>query len=244
MIRWLNQALLRTAGLAVAVVLSFGAFQAPAQAQSSVFNPKLGSPPVRSSASSSQVAPVGAAPSAAVPIQPVAPVAAVPLPAGTVAVAAPSLSDYRLGPGDVITIRVFGEDDLSREKIRITDGGSLSVPAVGEIDVKGLTLGDVERIVTKALKGRILVNPRVSVFVDEYRPFFINGMVEKPGGYPFQPGLTLRSAASLAGGFKDRASMSKLFIQRAGDTQRTQVKVGLDAPIFPGDIITVEESFF
>ncbi|MEJ7137282.1 polysaccharide biosynthesis/export family protein [Amphibiibacter pelophylacis] len=236
---WVRQGAVMAAGL----LLGIGV----ASAQG-VFNPKLGSPPVRSEAAAANAsmsaaiaAPVtssGASSSTAVAPLPL------PMPVAPGAVAPINLSDYRLGPGDVITIRVFGEDDLSREKIRLTDGGTISVPAVGELDVRGQTLGDVERMVTKALKGRILVNPRVSVFVDEYRPFFINGMVEKPGGYPFQPGLTLRSAASLAGGFKDRASMSKLFIQRASDTQHQQVKVGLDAPIYPGDIITVEESFF
>jgi len=60
--------------------------------------------------------------------------------------------------------------------------------------VLGRTLGDLEAIVVKGLKGRILVNPKVSVQIDEYRPFYVNGMVEKPGGYPFQPGLTVRKA--------------------------------------------------
>jgi len=102
----------------------------------------------------------------------------------------------------------------------------------------------VERMVVEGLKGRILVNPRVSVTVEEYRPFFINGMVDKPGGYQFQPGLTVRKAASLAGGFKDRASLSKLFVIRGDDPQQRQFKVDLNAPVYPGDIVTVEESFF
>lgn len=154
------------------------------------------------------------------------------------------LSSYKLGAGDVLTIRVFGEDDLSREKIRLTDSGTLFMPGVGEIVVKNRTLGDVERMVTDGLRGRILVNPRVSVFVDEYRPFFINGMVDRPGGYPFQPGLTIRKAASVAGGFKERASLEKIFIIRAEDTTQKPVKVDLNTPVFPGDIVTVEESFF
>ena len=61
------------------------------------------------------------------------------------------------------------------------------------------------------------MNPQVSVFVEEYRPFFINGMVEKPGGYPYQPGLNIRKAVSLAGGFKERASLNKIFVVREGD---------------------------
>lgn len=154
------------------------------------------------------------------------------------------MSTYRLGAGDVISVRVFGEDDLSREKIRLTDSGTIFMPGLGEMVAQGKTLGEVERLVVEGLTGRILVNPKVSVSVDEYRPFFINGMVEKPGGYPFQPGLTLRKAASLAGGFKDRASMSKLFVIRGDDPQQRQYKIDMNTSIFPGDIITVEESFF
>ncbi len=154
------------------------------------------------------------------------------------------LSGYRLGAGDVVSIRVFGEDDLSREKIRLTDSGSIFMPGLGEMVVRGKTLGEVEKLVVDGLSGRILVNPKVSVSVDEYRPFFINGMVDKPGGYPFQPGHTLRKAASLAGGFKERASLSKLFVIRGDDPQQRQIKADLNTPVFPGDIVTVEESFF
>lgn len=88
------------------------------------------------------------------------------------------------------------------------------------------------------------MNPRVSVTIDEYRPFFINGQIERGGSYPYQPGLTVRKAATIAGGFKERASLSKIFVVRDGDATHTPVNVDLDAPIHPGDIITVEESFF
>jgi len=154
------------------------------------------------------------------------------------------LSTYRLAAGDVITIRVLGEDDLSKEKIRLTDAGSVSYPALGEVRVLGLTTGDLERIITSGLKGRYLVNPKVSVQIEEYRPFYINGMVDKPGGYPYQPGLTVRKAASLAGGFKERASISKIYIIRDGDPAQRSQKVELSTYVLPGDIVTVDESFF
>jgi polysaccharide export outer membrane protein len=154
------------------------------------------------------------------------------------------VSAYKLGAGDVITIRVFGEDDFTKEKIRLNDAGTVSFPAIGEIKVLGLTIGDLERIVVNSLRGRILVNPRVSVQIEEYRPFYVNGMVDKPGGYPYQPGLTVRKAASLAGGFKERASLSKIYIIRENDPAQRPQKVELNTPVGPGDILTVEESFF
>ncbi len=154
------------------------------------------------------------------------------------------LSVYKLSAGDVISIRVLGEDDLNREKIRLTDAGSISYPALGEIRVMNMTIGDLEKIITDGLRGRFLVNPKVSVQIDEYRPFYINGMVDKPGGYPFQPGLTVRKAASLAGGFKERASVNKVFIIRESDPAQRSQNANLNSPVYPGDIVTVEESFF
>ena len=154
------------------------------------------------------------------------------------------LSTYKLAAGDVITIRVFGEDDLSREKVRLTDAGTIPYPVLGEIKALGKTIGNLEAIITAGLDGRYLVNPRVSVTIEEYRPFYINGMVEKPGGYPFQPGLTVLKAASLAGGFKERASFSKISIIREGDVSNRPQKADINTAINPGDTVFIEESFF
>lgn len=153
-------------------------------------------------------------------------------------------STYKLAAGDVITILVFGEDEFTKERIRLTDAGTLMFPGLGEVNLLGQTIGDLERLITNGLKGRILVNPKVAVQIVEYRPFYINGMVERPGGYPFQPGLTIRKAASLAGGFKERAALNKIHVIRESDPKQRPEKVDLNTPIGPGDIVTVEESFF
>lgn len=154
------------------------------------------------------------------------------------------LSRYRLESGDVISISVVGEDDLKREKVRLSDAGTIQFPVVGEMRIKGMTIGEVEQAITSSLKGRYLVNPKVVVNIDDYRPFFINGEVFKPGGYPYVPGLTVLKAVTLAGGFKERASKSKIFVVRDGDANRTRQKVEMDTAIYPGDILTIEESFF
>src|SRR5258707_11674260 len=153
------------------------------------------------------------------------------------------LSSYKLGSGDTISIRVLGEDDLKREKIRLSDAGTLSFPVLGEIRVKGMTAGALEDYITKGLKGRYLLDPKVTVSIEEYRNFFVNGLVEKPGGYPFVPGLTVRKAVSIAGGFKERASKDKINIIRDDDASQTPRRVELNSAVMPGDIITIEESF-
>jgi len=158
--------------------------------------------------------------------------------------AANGLSSYTLGAGDVISIRVLGEDEFTKEQIRLTDAGTIFYPSVGEIRINGTTLGELERIITNGLRGRILVNPRVSVEINSYRPFFFTGMVKNPGSFPYQPGLTVRKAASLAGGFDERASLRKIFVIREGDRTQTPQRVDLDASVGPGDLVTVEESFF
>ena len=154
------------------------------------------------------------------------------------------LSSYRLASGDVVSIRVLGEEDLKREKIRLSDAGTISFPIIGEIRVLGKRVVELETLIADGLRGKYLLNPVVSVTIEEYRPFFVNGQVEKSGAYPFQPGLTIRKAVSLAGGFKERASKEKIFVIHEDDKTQTPVKVDQSALVRPGDIITVEESFF
>src|SRR4051794_37956873 len=154
------------------------------------------------------------------------------------------LSSYKLGSGDLITIRVLGEDDYKREKIRLSDAGTISFPFLGEIKVLGLTVGELEKLITTGLDKRYLINPTVTVTIEEYRQFYVNGLVFKPGGYPYVPGLTVRKAISLAGGFKERAAPDKIFIIGDSDATQRPRRVDLNAAVNPGDIITVEESFF
>lgn len=154
------------------------------------------------------------------------------------------MSSYKLGSGDVISIRVFGEEDFTREKVRLNDAGTVPFPVLGEIAVLNRTVGEIERLITERLKDGYLVNPKVTVWIEEYRPFFINGMVEKPGAYPYQPGLTVRRAVSIAGGFKERASPNKMFVVRDKDLSQKPAKVELSSEVGPGDTITIEESFF
>lgn len=152
-------------------------------------------------------------------------------------------AEYTLGAGDKIRIQVFGEDDLSLE-VQLSDKGSFSYPFLGEVVAKGRTLGQLERYLTEELNRDYLVNPRVTVSIEAYRSFFVNGEVAKPGSYPFQPGLTLRKAIALAGGFTDRASRSKIYVIHDFAPDKEPQRIDLNNPIFPGDIVTVEDSFF
>ncbi len=159
------------------------------------------------------------------------------------ALAQPIDSNYRLGPGDQIIITVFGEEDLSMD-FRLNDSGRLNYPLLGEIEVEGLTVAELEQLITRGLKGTYLLNPAVTVSIAEYRPFFVNGEVRQPGGIPYQPNLTVERAIALGGGFTERASRNKIEVIRAADPTHQPVRVKLSDPVFPGDIVTVKQSFF
>jgi len=152
------------------------------------------------------------------------------------------LQGYHLSAGDKVRIAVFGEDDLTITG-QVSARGTISYPLLGELKVTGLTPGGLEELVASRLRGPYLVNPRVTVSIEEYRQFFVMGQVNKPGSYAYLPGLTVRKAISVAGGYTERASRNKTFVVSEGDTKHER-KVGQDDQIGPGDTIIVKESFF
>jgi polysaccharide export outer membrane protein len=120
--------------------------------------------------------------------------------------------EYRLNTGDVVSVRVYGGDEEIRvERVRLDGAGTLVLP-FGDFKVQGRTTREVEAEITERVKGRLLRNPRVSVNIDEYRPFFVDGQVGRPGAYPYQPGLTVRKAITIAGGLRERASLKNIFL--------------------------------
>ncbi|QIL86100.1 polysaccharide export protein [Vibrio sp. HDW18] len=150
---------------------------------------------------------------------------------------------YRLGVGDQIRIQVYDEPELSFET-RVSDNGTLDYPFLGKINLKGQTLEQVKTEIHDGLQDGYLLNPNVSVSILEYRPFFVNGQVMKPGSYPYHPGLTVNQAITIAGGFTERASKTNLFIANNDDLEAKPLKVTLLSKLQPGDILTVSESFF
>lgn len=108
---------------------------------------------------------------------------------------------YKLGPGDILQISVFGVADFTR-RVTVNIDGNISVPFLGELHGEGLTIGDLRVALTDGLRkdGRIQ-SADVSVEMVELRPFYISGDVSRPGAVPYRPGLTVRHAIALAGGY-------------------------------------------
>jgi polysaccharide export outer membrane protein len=149
---------------------------------------------------------------------------------------------YRLSAGDQVRIAVFGEPDLTLT-LRIDGSGAISYPLLGELRVEGLTSDGLERLVTERLKGPYLVDPRVSVSIEQYREFFILGQVNRPGSYPYLPGLTVRKAISIAGGFTEIAARGKLYLI-AEEAPQHERRVRPTTAVGPGDTVVVRESLF
>ncbi|GGD76745.1 polysaccharide biosynthesis/export family protein [Lacimicrobium alkaliphilum] len=153
-----------------------------------------------------------------------------------------SAENYRLGPGDEIEIKVYGEEELNLTT-QLTDSGIVNYPFLGELNFKGLTIKEVEAQIHDGLKGDYLIDPNVYVGISAYRPFYIHGEVKKPGAYPYQPGMTVNQAIALAGGLTERASREKISLSREGS--KTVVETGsLNSRVKAGDTVTIQQRFF
>jgi polysaccharide export outer membrane protein len=144
--------------------------------------------------------------------------------------------DYRLGPGDKLHVQVFGADDLSGDYF-VGDNGTISSSLIGEIQAAGLTRAELERSLEQKLAQGIVKNPKVTISLLTYRPFYIYGEVTKPGAFPFASGMQVASAIATAGGFTYRAEEDYVLITR----KDRQYRALLTTPIQPDDIIRIPE---
>ena len=150
---------------------------------------------------------------------------------------------YVLGSGDKIRVITFGEDSLTGEFF-VGSQGQVSLPLIGDIKAGGLTIAQFTAEVTKALANGFLKEPRVSVEVLDYRPFYILGEVNKPGEYPYINGLTVMNAVATAGGFTYRANTRTVFIKGGGGLAEKKIHLLSNTPVHPGDTIRIGERFF
>jgi polysaccharide export outer membrane protein len=160
-----------------------------------------------------------------------------------VATGGAAVGDYRFGIADKVRLTVFNEPTLSGE-FTVGSNGMLSLPLVGDLAVQGKSTGEVIKMVTTLLADGYLRDPRVSIDVLTYRPFFILGEVTKPGEYPYSNGLTVMNAVATASGFSYRASKKKVFIKRAGEAVEKRYELTPDLEVKPGDTIRIAERYF
>ncbi len=145
--------------------------------------------------------------------------------------------------GEKIKVTVFGEDRLTGE-YEVDPGGNVSLPLAGTIKAAGLTKSQLELELARKFRGEYLRNPKVTVDVASFRPFYILGEVGKAGEYPYKSGLNVMSAMALAGGATYRASRSTVMIQHAGENGFKEYPMSPTIPVLPGDLIRVPERYF
>ncbi|CAH1659970.1 Capsule polysaccharide export protein [Hyphomicrobiales bacterium] len=150
---------------------------------------------------------------------------------------------YTLGPGDRLRVIVFSQDNLSN--IYTVDAqGRITMPLVGTIPATGRTTQDLAKLIEQKLRASYLREPRVTVEVDTYRPFFILGEVQSSGQYPFVSGMTVQTAVAIAGGFSPRADQNEVQITRQQGGKVVIGTVPLTYPVQPGDTIMLKERWF
>lgn len=150
---------------------------------------------------------------------------------------------YRLGPSDKVRVTVFGEPDLSGEFL-VSGTGVVALPLVGGVPVGELTIPEAELRLAERLKQGFLNNPRVSVEVLNFRPFYILGEVNNPGSYAYVDGMTVLNAVALGGGYTYRADKKDIKVRRDVNGQTREVRVQQETTVMPGDVVEVGERFF
>lgn len=150
---------------------------------------------------------------------------------------------YKLGVADKVRIIVFNEEKLGGEFIVNADG-TIGLPLIGNVQVAGRTTAEVSNDVTHLYADGYLRDPRISIEVLTYRPFFILGEVTKPGEYPYSNGLTVMNAVATASGYTYRASKGEVYIKKAGESEEHKVKLTAGLEVGPGDTVRIPERYF
>lgn len=160
------------------------------------------------------------------------------------AVSGASTDGYILGINDRLRILVFGEESLSGEFL-VDSTGRVAMPFIGEVQAAGLSRRAFEELLEKRMSDeQILLDPRVSVDLLNFRPFYILGEVARPGEYPSSANLNVFNAVATAGGFTTLANQTRVMIKRAGETTETEYSLLSPVQVNPGDTIRIIKGAF
>jgi len=141
----------------------------------------------------------------------------------------PDRSDYVLGAGDLLEIKVFEADKLNTTA-RISSRGEVSLPLLGEVNLKGKTASEAETLIENSYKNTYIKDPHVSIFVKEHysQRVTLVGQVKNPGTYDYPSKQRLLDAIALAGGLNDKAGYMVQVRRHSGMTGGAQQTVSVD----------------
>ncbi len=165
-------------------------------------------------------------------------------------------SNYTVSAGDTIKISVYGEEDLTFDNLIIDSREVFEYPYLGGIQTKNKTLKQIQNDIRSGLEGDYLIDPKVNVSIVKYRSIFVNGVVNKPGAYEYQPELTVEKAIVLAGGFLAKYRKTKgIYLTKSDDIKgltdseikkllKNRNEVSTTTAVSPGDTIYVVSTFW
>ena len=159
--------------------------------------------------------------------------------------------DYRIGPGDLLDIKVYEAQDLSAE-VRVNSRGTATYPLLGEVELGTLTTRQAEEKLQGLIGAKYVKDPHVSVFIKEYRSknVAVVGAVSKPGNYELLGRASLLDALAQAGGLSESAG-KLVYLTRQGEDNQTEIDLDqllvkgdmqLNLPVSMGDTIFVPEA--
>jgi polysaccharide biosynthesis/export protein len=133
----------------------------------------------------------------------------------------PVPADYRIGPGDNVTIELFGKRS-ARYLLVVNRDGTLNVPEFGPIQVTGLTFDEMRAEIDRRVSGQ-MIGVRASVTMGELRSvrIFVVGDVKRPGSYTVSSLSTITNALFTSGGVSQVGSLRNVQLKRGGATVAT-----------------------
>ena len=152
-------------------------------------------------------------------------------------------NEYHLGVGDQLRVTVYKDETLTGQYV-VNASGKVAYPLIGDVDAISLTTSGLADAIRSKLADGYVRDPRVSVEVLTYRPYFIMGEVKAPAQFPYVNGMTVMNAIATAGGFTPRSDRKKVFIRRSGQDHEQRFMLTPELRVFPGDTIRLGERLF
>lgn len=175
------------------------------------------------------------------------------LPEPTVADLAANERPYRVGPFDILTIDVFGSEELSKKEVQVDASGRMTFPLIGTLEVAGRTPGEVGELMADRFRGRYIHDPQVTVNLKEIvsQTVTISGEVKKAGVYPIVGRMTLMTAIASAEGWTEFSKKGEVVVLRTVEGQDYAALYDVraiekgryaDPEIFASDVVVVGNS--
>ena len=136
------------------------------------------------------------------------------------------------------------EQEAALAAIRRDLRGRISMPLIGLVHVAGQSTAQVEHAIAVKLKAGYVREPKVTVEVDVYRPFFVLGEVTTSGQFPYVNGMTVQTAVAIAGGYTPRAFKRKIEVTHQVNGLTEHRVVSPNYPVRPGDTVHIAERWF